>query len=89
MTVAQLIKKLQSMDPNLPVVVRSGSTSFPDDFVDLNGSDLTVVSTKKLFNEPYWDQQIYDASEGIQRPTSVLSLSGGSLFQRALNGKNS
>jgi hypothetical protein len=83
MTIGQLIKKLQVMDPNLPVVIRSSSQYFPDDFVDLNSSDLAIMDTKKVFNEPHWEQQIYDASEGIQRPVSVLSLSGPTRLQRS------
>jgi hypothetical protein len=85
MTVGQLIKKLQSFDPDMPVVVRTPAKNFPDDFGDLNASDVAVVATAKLFNEPYWGQQVYDASENPSSPrnTKVLSLSGPSTFDKA------
>jgi hypothetical protein len=84
MTVGQLIKKLQELDPNLPVVVRTPTKGFPDDFGDLNASDLAIVNTAKLFNDPHWGKQIYDASENPASPrtTKVLSLSGPSTFDR-------
>lgn len=89
MTVAQLIKKLQGFDPDMPVVVRTPAKNFPDDFGDLNASDLAVVATAKLFNDPYWGNQIYDASENVHSPRNVkvLSLSGPSLFDKVRNGR--
>lgn len=88
MTVAQLIKKLQSLDADMPVVIRTPSKGFLDDFGDLNTSDLVVINTVRLFNEPYWGKQIYDASEGPRdNPVKVLSLTGGTVFQRGSDEK--
>lgn len=89
MTVAQLIKKLQNFDPDMPVVVRTPSKNFQDDFGDLNASDIAVVSTAKVFNDPYWGQQIYDAAFNgpNEKNIKVLSLSGPSTFEKVRNGR--
>lgn len=87
MTVAQLIKKLQNFDPDMQVVIKANAKNFPDDFNDLNVSDLAVVTATKLFNEPFWGKQVYDASPGTlgSKVVKVLSLSGPSSFDRMKN----
>lgn len=83
MTVGQLIQRLKKFDPDMQVVVRPSGKSLPDDFAELKLSDIVELKTKAVFKMPYWGEQIYDASEEImERPVKVLSLSGGTYFQR-------
>ena len=83
MTVKQLIQRLSRLDPDMPVVVKANGHKLQDDFVDLKISDLVTLVTKELYTIPYWGGQVYDASEGNrERKTKVLSLSGGTWFQR-------
>jgi hypothetical protein len=82
MTIGQLIKRLQRFNPDIPVVLRNKGNP-PDDFVELRVSDIVELKTKEVFKNPFWGTQLYDASEGArERSTKVLSLSGGTNFQR-------
>lgn len=86
MTVAQLIQKLKKFDPDMPVVIKSGKVDLSEDFIDLTLSNLVELKTREVFKVPHWQTQLYDASEGLrERPTKVLSLSGGTLLQRGKN----
>ena len=85
MTVAQLIQRLKRFDPDMPVVIKGRGRSLPEDFLELKVTDIVELTTKEVFNQPYWGEQIYDASEGLERKSKVLSLSGGTWFQRGNN----
>ena len=84
MTIAQLIQKLKRFDPDMPVVIKpSMGHNLPDDFYELKFSDLVELKTKPVYKDPFWENQVYDASETIKdRSAKVLSLSGGTHFQR-------
>jgi len=86
MTVGQLIQRLGRLNPDMPVVVKAKGASLAEDFIELRVSDMVELNTKEVFNNPHWQTQLYDASEGFrERPIKVLSLSGGTWFQRGNN----
>lgn len=87
MTVGQLIQKLKRLDPDMPVVIKpAGTRNFRDDFTELKPSDIIELKAKELYKMPYWGDQVYDASETCYEKTvQVLSLSGGTFFQRGSN----
>lgn len=88
MTVGQLIEKLKKLNPDMPVVVRAKSNGYVDDFKDLKLSDVVELNAKLVFSEPYWGEKLYDASEDIAgKKVKILSLSGGTFFQRSENEK--
>lgn len=88
MTVGQLIQRLRKLNQDMPVVVRTKDNNFLEDFTDLKAADIVELSTKEVFKQPYWGVQLYDASEGPkERPTKVLSLTGGTVFQRGSDEK--
>lgn len=83
MTVGQLIQRLKKFDQDMPVVVKAKGPRLHDDFVDLKIADILELKTKELFTQPFWGEQVYDASEGVMdRSKKVLSISGGTWFQR-------
>lgn len=88
MTVGRLIERLKRLDPDMPVVVRTGSKAFLDDFKDLNMSDIVELNAKLVFSEPHWQERLYDASESISdKKVKILSFSGGTPFQRGKDEK--
>jgi hypothetical protein len=89
MTVGQLIQRLKKLNPDMPVVIKPRRLKgLHDDFVELLVSDIVELKTKELFTKPYWGEQVYDASETThERNTKVLSLSGGTWFQRGSDEK--
>lgn len=89
MTVGQLIQRLKRFDPDMNVVVKpKQGHNMVDDFVDIKVTDIVELKTKALYKTPFWGEQIYDASEAVHdRNDKVLSLSGGTVFQRAPKGE--
>jgi hypothetical protein len=88
MTVGQLIQRLKKFDPDMPVVVKPKGKSLQDDFTELKLSDIVELKVKEVFKNPYWGTQLYDASEGFrEKPIKVLSLAGGTWFQRGSDEK--